>query len=171
MEKISSRQTFFFKYVFPLIWLCISLPGLTAWVAFQTTREAMFQNLGFAALFVLLPFVVSGLIEWRMVDEVWDGGEFLLFKKGKRQVNIPLKKIESISSSFLVRPAFVTLGLREAYVFGRSICFIPRDSWGMASFEECRVVIDLKERVSPNQSPNPTLSSVTPPARQESRHP
>ncbi len=78
---------------------------------------------------------------WNLADEVHDGGDFLLVRRGAIEQRIPLEDIVNINY-FSMR---VTLLVREPGPFGREIFFL-----GPVSFVPLRVprrITDLVERV------------------------
>ncbi|HEY5227733.1 MAG TPA: hypothetical protein VIJ19_04285, partial [Opitutaceae bacterium] len=91
------------------------------------------------------------LISGHFVDEVWDAGKSLMVKKGRKQIDIPLSQVAAIETSFIFRPAYAIIVLKEPSAFGKRINFHPRDSWGMSLvFEKNAIVVGLREKIAPH---------------------
>ncbi len=143
MKRISSRGTYFYKKVFPFIWfgflaifLCIAIFG----------RAPTFP-------FVLLPIVMAtfGYFLFRkllfsLADEVIDGGDYLIVKKGTEQERIALRDIMNVSYTSVQNPPRVTLTLRRPGVFGDEIAFALRSRFA-APFRKDPIVVDLIKRI------------------------
>jgi hypothetical protein len=84
MKKISSRYTFFHKKVFPVLWFGF----LAVFAVIAITSGAFRTDPMFAVipcLMALFGFVLMKKLVWNLVDEVCDGGDYLLcVTAGKR---------------------------------------------------------------------------------------
>jgi hypothetical protein len=152
MEKISANQSLFFRSVLPAVFLAAFVAAALARPSGdQAAAEAglRFAEAGGAVAAVLC--VACILISGHFVDEVWDSGTFLTIKKGRRQVDVPVSQIAAIETSFIFRPAYAIIVLKEPCAFGKRINFHPRDSWGMSLvFEQNAIVVRLKEKIAPH---------------------
>ena len=126
MERLSSNNTFFYKWIFPIVWfggLAVAL-AFVVWQAFvQPGGELWF------AFVVLLFMAVGGflimkLIVFDLVDEVWDGGWELVVRNRGREVRIPLAEIINVNYDRFSNPPRVTLMLRDPCEFGCEIAFM-----------------------------------------------
>lgn len=126
MRRLSSRATFFFKRIFPVLWF-----GVLAFVV-----AAMLTSMGrredFWAAFVLVPVAMAilGFLLFKkllsdLVDEVWDAGDRLIVKNGGEEEQIPLKEIMNVSYTLWINPPRVTLMLRRPGRFGKEVTFSP----------------------------------------------
>src|SRR5258705_6301830 len=92
MRRISSRVTFLFKQVFPLIWL-----GFFA-IFFAVSLSGFWRSGDFTALpFLIIPvlitifgFLIMKKLVFDLADEVIDVGDALLIRNGSKQEQVPL---------------------------------------------------------------------------------
>ncbi len=61
----------------------------------------------------------------RLVDEVYDCGEYLLVRKGGAEQKVPLSSIINVNYAATRRAAMVSLLLEQPGPFGREIEFVP----------------------------------------------
>jgi hypothetical protein len=125
MLRLSSKTTFFYKRVFPILWFGIlllvlvggSVPGLTS---------GQFPP----APFFLVPVVMGVFgyflmkkIVFDLVDEVWDAGDALIVRNRRQEDRIALSDIVNVSYEPYMSPPRVTLSLRNTSMFGNKIIF------------------------------------------------
>jgi hypothetical protein len=125
MRRISSRATFWYKRVFPIIWF----GGLAAF----TVLGLLINMRGYRPErlpFVILPVVMAALgyvfmkkLVFDLVDEVWDDGSALIVRNKGQDDRIALSNIINVSYSPLINPPLVTLMLRQPSVFGTEVTF------------------------------------------------
>jgi hypothetical protein len=109
------------------------------------------------AMFLLVPcvlapfgYVLMKKLVWDLVDEVYDGGDFLLVKNGVKEHQVPLTDVMNVSSSVAVNPPRVTLRLRGASAIGplgSEFSFSPTRTFTLNPFAKNRVAEDLIVRV------------------------
>jgi len=120
-QRISSRATFYFKWVAPIVWLL--------WGGAIAVSSAWFNGLwGMLIVFGAMALVVGfvfGMESWRLADEVHDAGDVLIVRNGRRKVRIPLRSIVQVDCSRLGRPTTLTLWLEVPDAFARRIVFVP----------------------------------------------
>jgi hypothetical protein len=145
MTRISSTRTFFMKRIFPLLFLVIM--AIPVVVALNIPGKAPVQL--FIAPLVLLPvlFIVMGKLVWDLADEVYDGGDYLLVKKGGKEERIPLSNIMNVSSTLMVNPPRITLRLVTPGKFGKDVTFSPVKPFSLNPFTQNAVAENLIERV------------------------
>jgi hypothetical protein len=147
MVKISSGSTTFHKKVFPLLWV-----GFLA--VFVITSLAQGDIQAGRWPFVVMPvgmtvvgyFVMKKLV-WDLMDEVHDGGDFLLIRKGADEERVPLSNIMNVSASTNMNPPRVTLRLVKPGKFGSEVSFSPPRRFSFNPFAKHPVVEDLIVRV------------------------
>lgn len=141
MPLISSRMTFFYKRVFPLICLAI-FPGIFAVALFTVLLHAQPGGHVQAAIqaamkMIAVSLIPSVLLFWfarrqtlALADEVLDAGDALLVRRGDQQERIAFSDIKSVSYVYNGRgPSKVTLAMRRLTIFGDSVIFqAPLDS-------------------------------------------
>jgi hypothetical protein len=126
MKELTSKSTFFFKRVFPIIWfgflgVFIVIPSL-----------ASGKGNGPAVMFFIMPiimaifgyFIMKKLV-FDLVDKVYDEGPTLLFRNKGKEVRVNLKDIRNVSYSTMVSPHRVTLSIRYKTELGDELSFSP----------------------------------------------
>ena len=89
-------------------------------------------------------------IVWDLVDEVYDGGDFLVVRNRGREHHIPLTDIMNVSSSTFVSPPRITLKLTGASAsgpLGSDVAFSPDKPFSLDPFAKDPVAEDLIVRV------------------------
>jgi hypothetical protein len=141
MRRISSGWTFFYKRIFPIIW-----------VGFLTLFAGIGVVKGQGPFAVIVPLVMIAFgyflmqkLVFDLVDEVWDDGDALVVKNRGQEQRIALADIKNVNYSPFVSPPRVTLSLRRPTVFGEQITFCAPVR--LAPFSQSPVIADLIERV------------------------
>ena len=144
MTRISSKQTFFMKRVFPFAFLVLlAIPAALGFVVKPPQPQLFIMPL------VTLPvlYIVMRKLVWDLVDEVYDGGDYLLVRNAGREERIPLSNIMNVSSTLMVNPPRVTLRLVTPGRFGKEITFSPARPRTLNPFARNAVADELIERV------------------------
>lgn len=151
MNLISSRQTSFSKWVFPSLWLGGVALFLIFGVATNVSHAASPGNIVFLlvpALMLVFGFLLFRKLLWDLADEVQDGGDYLLVRKGTIEKRIPLSDVLNVSMSQFTNPKRVTLRLRRPCEWGDEIAFIPKmPVFKLNPFARNAVAEDLMRRV------------------------
>jgi hypothetical protein len=141
MRRISSGWTFFYKRIFPIIW-----------VGFLTVFAGIGVVKGQGPFAVIVPIVMIGFgyflmqkLVFDLVDEVWDDGDALVVKNRGQEQRIALADIKNVNYSPFVSPPRVTLSLRRPTVFGEQLTFCA--PLRFVPFSQSPVIADLIERV------------------------
>jgi hypothetical protein len=147
MKLISSRWTFFYKRVFPLLWF-----GLLAFivVCLLFAGRSSLHPLPLPALLVPLAMAALGYAVMRqlvfdLTDQVWDEGDALLIRNAGREQRVPLNTIINVGYSIMTRPERVTLTLRDPGAMGKEITFSPPSRF--LPFTRSPIITELIERV------------------------
>ncbi len=126
MRLLSSRWTFFYKRIFPLIWFGFLAIGVIVALSVDRAHER------FDPLILLGPVVMMGVgyfimraFIFDLADEVVDAGDALVIRKSGNEVRIPLADIINVDCATFVNPPRITLTLRTPCRFGRKIAFSP----------------------------------------------
>jgi hypothetical protein len=145
MRKISSNQTFFYKRVFPLIWLggvsiflitiLIALPNSIVKIPFTAIPTIM---LILGALF-FRSFIMN------LIDEVYDEGDSLLLINRNIRVNVKLKDIKNIN--YQHNPPKMTLSIRHKTELGSEISFYPPKNKKILGFGKNELLDELIDRI------------------------
>ena len=127
--RISSSATVFHKRLFPFVWF-----GVTVVFASFAVHGALTKGFARPGIFAFLVVpVVMGIIGqfvmrkliWDLVDEVRDGGDFLIVRKGLYEERVSLTNVMNVSFSYGTSPPRVTLRLVKPGRFGADVAFIP----------------------------------------------
>jgi uncharacterized membrane protein (DUF485 family) len=127
MRRLSSRMTFFYKRVFPVIWF-----GFLATFMAGALGAPLIggSTSGSPAAFLLIPVImmIAGYFMMKklvfdLVDEVLDGGDVLVVRNGGREEQVALADIMNVGYAPLMNPPRVTLSLRSPTQFGDRISF------------------------------------------------
>jgi hypothetical protein len=150
VKVISSRQTFFIKRIFPIAWLAF----LGLFSIMPLVLPASGRSPPSLIPFVLMPIAMAAFgavlfrkLVWDLADEVGDGGDFLLVRKGSVEDRIRLADVMNVSTGFSTRPPRLTLRLRSPGKFGDEIAFIPVRQFTFNPFARNPIAEDLIRRV------------------------
>jgi hypothetical protein len=147
MQRISSKWTFFYKRVFPVIWFGFILLfiGVNLTVSPPTGPTWIFPLL-------IVPIALGGFgyyfmrkFVFDLADEVYDDGDALVVRNGGQEQRIALADIKNVNYSALVSPPRVTLSLRRPTVFGEEVSFCAPVR--VVPFATSPVINELIERV------------------------
>ena len=144
MDKISG-STFYYKKFFPAIWF--------GFLAFVPVVPLIFEGeVKSPFLLVMMPLVmaVAGFLMfkklcWDLADEVFDDGDALVFRKGRKEQIVNLSDIINISHSQMGSPDRVTIHSRQEGAIGNELTFaLPMK---LNPFSKNPIVRELIERV------------------------
>jgi hypothetical protein len=147
MRRISSKWTFFYKRIFPAIFIAFLLVfiGINLFVTSRSNTAA-------AVPFLIVPIAMMGFVYFimkklvfDMVDEVCDDGDALVVRNLGQEQRIALADIKNVNYSPLISPPRVTLSLRRPTVFGDKVTFCAPVR--LVPFATSPVIDDLIERV------------------------
>ncbi|MGA8613147.1 MAG: hypothetical protein WB760_15895 [Xanthobacteraceae bacterium] len=147
MRRISSKWTFFYKFVFPVIWFGFIIVFLIVAV-FVPTRSG--QGPALPALIVPIIMIAFGYLLMKklifdLADEVWDDGNTLVVKTGGQEQRIALSDIKNVNYSVMTSPPRVVLSLRRPTVFGDRVAFCAPIRF--VPFATSPIIDDLIERI------------------------
>ena len=144
MTRISSRQTFFLKRVFPFLFIVIMLIPVALGLFVGPRAPALF-----IMPLVMLPVlsIIMRKLVWDLMDEVYDGGDYLLVKKGGKEDRIALSNIMNVSSTMMVNPPRITLQLVTPGRFGPEVSFTPVRPFTLNPMARSAIAKDLIERM------------------------
>jgi hypothetical protein len=121
MQRISSRMTFFYKRVLPLVMVGLLLLFMAPPIA--SGKFPPFPFILFPVLLIAVGYFVLARLIWDMVDEVWDAGDALIVRNRKQEDRIPLSSIMNVNYSPFINPPRVTLMLRTPSLLGDTVTF------------------------------------------------
>jgi hypothetical protein len=125
MRRISSRLTFWYKRVFPIIWfgLLAVFVAVGVFASAYNDRTQLMPFIVIPTLMVVFGYLIMKKLVFDLVDEVWDDGAALIVRDKGREDRIALSNIMNVSYSQFVNPPRVTLMLRQPSNFGSEISF------------------------------------------------
>jgi Ca2+/Na+ antiporter len=152
MKTISSKQTFFVKKVLPVLLLVATLVMIWSLAggrlsALRTSPTVLLCS------FVMLVIFFSFWRVRNLADEVSDGGDFLLVRRGSVEERVQLSDIMNVSYDQSNKMPRLTLRLRKPGKFGDEIVFCPRHSIWIPSARNA-IADDLILRVERARSGN-----------------
>ena len=146
--RISSRNTFFVKRVFPVLWFGIIAVGLIAALAAARAGKAVPPPVFIVPLLMLvIGYALMRTLVFDLADEVLDEGDALRVRFGHEEERIALGDIINVSYAGLTNPPRVTLTLRHPGRFGKEVTFSPRQSFLSPFFKRNPLIAELIERV------------------------
>ena len=130
---LSSRQTFFLKFVFPPLWIG-SFGAATAFL-WWATGPSKGPPVAMKWLFLAMWVGGSALVWWSCVHlkRVRVDEAFLYVSNYATEVRIPLAALVRVRENRWMNPRPVTLEFRTPTPFGRRIVFVPKArllGWG-----------------------------------------
>lgn len=133
MEIISSRQTFFVKRLFPILWLGMVGLGVAVPLLVPPQPKNPAVHAPPPAIFMIVPAMMLGIgvllfrrLIWDLADEVEDFGDYLRVRRGSIEERVKLSDVMNVSMSQFTNPKRITLRLRKPGAFGDEIVFIPQ---------------------------------------------
>jgi hypothetical protein len=125
MPQVSAGHMYLAKWVLPILMFV----GVAIWtIASNVARTAIdFISHGFA-LSVLGLFLVYFLKRdiWNLLDEVLDGGNFLLVRRGSKQERVPLSDVVNVNVTHQLNVTRIVLRLRTPCALGEKLAFFPK---------------------------------------------
>ncbi len=151
MTRISAKYLFVMKRIFPLLWFGF----LACFMVAAVLSGAYKQDLGFMVmpcLMAVFGFFIMKKLVWDLVDEVYDGGDFLLVKNRGEEDRVLLSNIMNVSVSTNMNPPRITLRLVVPGRFGGEVSFSPASSFTLNPFARNPIAEDLIVRVDQARS-------------------
>lgn len=144
---LSSKFTFFYKFIFPSLWICGFGAGTIAlWAGAFHDKSGSPPPSSDLYLFTLILVCGSAFLLWfsSRLTRVCLDGENLIISNYRKSATVPCKKIENISQSRLQSPIQITLELAAPTPLGDRITFIPPLSLLDLPFVEHPLVAELR---------------------------
>ncbi len=118
-SRISSRQTFLWKYVFPAVAMASLLFGMYIGWEVEFTSTAMISIYVSTGIFIAIY-----LYFFSSLKKVWIDDRYLYVSNFKEEEQIPLTQIDRISEMKIFNPRRITIHLKRPANFGRKIVFL-----------------------------------------------
>jgi hypothetical protein len=146
-RRISSRNTFFLKRVFPVLWFGMVVLSVAAGLAGARAGKAVPPPVFIVPLLLfVIGYVIMRKLVLDLADEVFDEGDALRVRFGSEEERIALTDIINVGYTQFVNPPRITLTLRQPSRFGREVSFSPPQSF-FAPFVRNKLAGELIERV------------------------
>ena len=152
MRTLSSAWTFFYKFVFPTVWI----GGFAVGTLLMFTAADSFEGGGDVCemrWYFLTAIVLGGAaIYWSCMrlKKVTLDGDVLLISNFRKEIAIPLLDLERVSGSIFMHPELVWLHFRRPTEFGTKIVFMgkSRFSFGFTRHPIVKELGELIEQLS-----------------------
>lgn len=125
MTRISSKMTFYYKRVLPILFFGFLLVFIMAPVLAGRGEPPPLPFFIFPVFFAVFFYFLMRKLIFDLVDEVDDDGDALIVRNGATRDRIPLTNIKNVSYSHLMNPPRATLSLRQPGKFGSEVSFCP----------------------------------------------
>ena len=147
MRQVSSKMTFFYKRVFPVIWFGFLLLfiGFALFSPSRDIRDSSTPFLIVALLMAVFGFWFMKKVIFNLADTVLDAGDALVVRSGGQEERIVLSDIKNGNYSPYMSPPQVTLSVRRHTVFGDTVAFCAPVS--IMPLWSSPVILDLIDRV------------------------
>ena len=125
MPLMSSKMTFFYKRVFPVIWFgFLAVFFLVALVKGSAADPiSNLPSLIIPVVMAIIGYQIMKKMAFHLVDQVFDLGDALFVRSGGQEDRIALADIKNVNFVPYMSPPQVTLSLRRPSVFGDMIVF------------------------------------------------
>lgn len=147
MTKISSTWIVYYKRLFPMVWFGGLLGFAVVAIGSGELRTGQWMFLVLPCVMAVFGFFLFKTLLWDLVDEVHDGGDYLLVKHKGEEQRIPLSNIMNVSASTHSNPPRITLRLVKAGKFGSEVSFSPPTRFSFNLFAKHPIAEDLMVRV------------------------
>ena len=152
MRTLSSAWTFFYKFIFPTVWI----GGFAVVTLLMFTAADSFEGGGdvreVRSYFLIATVLGGAAIYWscmRLKKVTLDGGA-LLISNFRKQIAIPLRDVERVTGSILINPELIWLHFRRPTEYGTKIVFMGkwRFSFGFTRHPLVKELGELIEQAS-----------------------
>lgn len=146
MQQISSGQTVVVKRLFPAFWVGLLLVFALGALAGRARIELTLFLLLLASAAVIGLLVFRRLV-WDLADDVLDGGDHLLVRRGGVAERVSLANVLDVSVKPIANPLRVSLRLYRPGRLGDKVVFIPRSKFRFNPLARKPVAESLVARV------------------------
>lgn len=127
MRKLSSSWTWFYKFVFPSVWL--GGFGIGTVTLLVSRSSVLHQDPDFPVLIFPVVFVLGFLLFYfmcmRLKSVALDGAD-LVISNFRETIRVPLRDVERVSGSLFMHPELLWLTFRSPNRFGSKIVFMAQ---------------------------------------------
>jgi hypothetical protein len=147
--RLSSRLTFFYKFIFPTVWI-LGFAGGTLAMLMNRDPGARGPAIGFAVATVIGTILLAAFCF--PLKTVVAAREGIIVGNFFRQVQIPYVQIASIDGSWLYRGQYVTIRLNVDSPFGQRIRFLAYSRFTLLFWDPHPALVTLRENVESARS-------------------
>jgi len=119
MQRLSTSRTYFYKVVLPI---AVTLMYLGVFIFFTSLEIALIGIVSFIVSGIIFSFIL--LLNLYSIKKVSIDDDFLYVSNFKKEIEIPLSQISSVSGNIWGLPRKITIRLNEPSVFGKKITFL-----------------------------------------------
>lgn len=147
-EKLSSSATFYYKVIFPTLWIgMFGLGTLGLWLGIfnqPTLPPLEIKYIFLIAWIIGSSFILSLALRLKSVSLM---GDYLVIKNFNRTIQAPIRNMKKISESRFINPKTISLTFYPPSEFGEKISFIPKAKYRLTlnPFSEHPIVTKLRE--------------------------
>jgi hypothetical protein len=145
MPQLSAGHMYLAKWLLPIL----TFTGVAIWtIASNLSHTRMdFISRGFA-LCILGSFLIYFLKRdiWGLADQVLDGGDYLLVRRGGKQERVLLNNVVNVDVTHQFNVAKIVLRFRTPTAFGEKIAFYPKVSHRLGGRND--IADDLADRIA-----------------------
>jgi hypothetical protein len=144
MSQLSAGHMYLAKWLLPILMFF----GVAVWtIATNVPHTEMdFISHGFALCILGFFFIYFLKLDiWDLADQVFDGGDFLLVRRGKKQERLLLTDIVSVDVTRQLNVTKIMLRLRTPSLFGEKLAFYPKVSHRLGGKND--IADDLTARI------------------------
>ena len=151
MRRLSSKWTFFYKKIFPVLWFLgvagVAAGGICASSVNSAHAPPMIIFILFPAFMSFMGYFIMKNLVFDLLDEAWDEGDSLVLVKGDIKETIRISGIINVSDTYMINPPRFVLLLREPCCFGKEVVFSPARGFQLNMFKKNPIAQELIERV------------------------
>lgn len=148
--RLSSSLTFFYKFVFPTVWLAGFLGGtILLWLDSKPDSHAMAVPFTVATLLGALVFLAFCIPLKRVIA----GDDGLDIDNFRKNIHVPYSQIAGVKQHKLINTNVTTIWLATDSRFGQKVTFMPWVRFTFAVWRDHPAVTLLRERVAAARRP------------------
>jgi len=154
MRNLSSARTFWFKVLFPVLWISgFGFGTLMLWLDVIKSNDGASPPEEMKWQFLAMWIVGSLFIIWSSgrLKRVRIDSNCLYVSNYLRELTIPLSSISSVTENRWLNIHPVTIHLHHVTEFGRKVTFMPKIRWSW-SWSRHPVVAELRQLSGLSQS-------------------
>src|SRR5882757_2469300 len=99
MRRISSRATFYYKRIFPIVWFGLLALFVVGGLIYASEANQFLPFLVFPIGMAIFGFFIMRNLVFDLVDEVLDDGDALVVRNGSEEERVPFSEIVNVSYS------------------------------------------------------------------------